>query len=345
MSVPLDLPCPEFYDADRVAAVWRVPYQERAQQARLWAKTHKITAAAQDPWRVALLLIDVQNSFCLPEFELYVGGLSGQGAVTDNQRLCEFIYRNLGQITEIVATMDTHTVSQIFHPSFWVDGAGNPPQPATMISPADLETGQWRVNPTMAHRLQQPYPHLQAYALHYVRQLHQSGKYPLTIWPYHAMLGGVGHALVAAVEEACFFHGMARSTQPRIELKGGNPLTENYSVLSPEVLIDDTGVPIASKNLALIQSLLDFDRIIVAGQAKSHCVAWTVADLLTEINQQDPALAQKVYLLEDCTSPVVIPGVVDFSEAADAAFARFQAAGMHLVKSTAPLHTWLPSLG
>jgi nicotinamidase-related amidase len=347
MSVPLnlELPCPEFYHADRVAAVWRVPYQERAEQARLWAKAHQITAAAQDQLRIGLLLIDVQNTFCLPEFELYVGGPSGQGAVTDNQRLCEFIYRNLGQITEIVATMDTHTVSQIFHPSFWVDAAGNAPQPATMIGEADLDAGQWRVNPAMADRLQQPYPHLQAYALHYVRQLQQSGKYPLTIWPYHAMLGGVGHALVAAVEEACFFHSMVRSTQTRIELKGGNPLTENYSVLSPEVLVDDTGAPIARKNLALIQSLLEFDRIIVAGQAKSHCVAWTVADLLAEISQQNPALAQKVYLLEDCTSPVVIPGVVDFSEAANAAFTRFQAAGMHLVKSTAPLHTWLQSPG
>jgi nicotinamidase-related amidase len=49
---------------------------------------------------------------------------------------------------------------------------------------------------------------------------------------------------------------------------------------------------------------------------------------------QDPALAQKVYLLEDCSSPVVVPGVVDFTDAADAAFQRFADAGMHLVKST-----------
>ncbi len=30
-------------------------------------------------------------------------------------------------------------------------------------------------------------------------QLKQHGKYDLTIWPYHVMLGSIGHALVAAV--------------------------------------------------------------------------------------------------------------------------------------------------
>ena len=50
------------------------------------------------------------------------------------------------------------------------------------------------------------------------------------------MLGGIGHALVSAVEEAIFFHSIARKSPTRFELKGANPLTENYSVLSPEVL-------------------------------------------------------------------------------------------------------------
>jgi len=60
--------------------------------------------------------------------------------------------------------------------------------------------------------------------------------------------------------------------------------------------------------------------VIIAGQAKSHCVAWTIEDLLNEINGSDAALAQKIYLLEDCTSPVVIPGVIDYTEDADSAF-------------------------
>ena len=80
--------------------------------------------------------------------------------------------------------------------------------------------------------------------------------------------------------------------------------------------------------------MLGFDAIIIAGQAKSHCVAWTIDDLLTEILARERKLAKKVYLLEDCTSPVVVPGVVDFTEQADAAFQRFGAAGMNVVKST-----------
>ena len=81
--------------------------------------------------------------------------------------------------------------------------------------------------------------------------------------------------------------------------------------------------------------------MIVAGEAKSHCVAWTVQHLLDGLLGIDPALARKVYLLEDCTSPVVVPGVVDYTDAADAAFARFAQAGMHLVRATEPIEQWL----
>ena len=72
-----------------------------------------------------------------------------------------------------------------------------------------------------------------ATSLHYTRALEASGKYELTIWPYHAMLGGIGHALVPAVEEAIFFHSVARRSQPAFQQKGTSPLTEHYSVLGP----------------------------------------------------------------------------------------------------------------
>jgi nicotinamidase-related amidase len=80
--------------------------------------------------------------------------------------------------------------------------------------------------------------------------------------------------------------------------------------------------------------------VIITGQAKSHCVAWTISDLLEDIRARDERLARKVYLLEDCTSPVVIPGVVDYTEQADAAFQRFADAGMNVVRSVDPLDRW-----
>ena len=148
------------------------------------------------------------------------------------------------------------------------------------------------------------------------------------------MLGGIGHALVPAVEAAIFFHGIARASQASFEIKGDRTLTENYSAVAPEVVTNPAGEIIASKNDRLIQQLLAADKLIIAGQAQSHCVAWTVNDLLTEIQEIDPQLARKVYLLVDCTSPVVIPGVVDYTDRADAAYQRFAAVGMNIVKST-----------
>jgi nicotinamidase-related amidase len=332
------LPLPDFVQADHVAQVYRVPYQARAIAARSWAQAHEITPASQDDFRLCLLLIDVQNTFCLPEFELYVGGRSGQGALDDNRRLSQFIYQHLGVITAIAPTLDTHTAAQIFHPLFWIDSQGQPPAPMTMISYDEVVAGKWQVNPEMA-----PYmavEDLQEFALHYTRRLTHDSKYPLTIWPYHSMLGGIGHALVSVIEEACFFHSVARHSPTLYEVKGDNPLTENYSVLSPEVLKDNQGTAIAAKNQRFTDKLLNFDAIVVAGQAKSHCVAWSVEDLLTEIKARDPQLAKKVYLLEDCTSPVVVPDVVDFTDAANAAFERFAAAGMHRVTTEMPLAEW-----
>lgn len=336
MTQKAQLPIPEHFDPKKVGEVWRVPYRERATQAKDWAKQHSIQPAASDKNQTCLLIIDAQNTFCLPEFELFVGGRSGSGAVDDNLRLCEFIYRNLNAITTIAPTMDTHTALQIFHPIFWIDEAGEHPIPAaTSITLEDLQKGIWKVNPAIAHSISgDNFSALEKQAFHYVQKLSADGKYPLTIWPYHSMLGGIGHALVSAVEEAVFFHTIARNSQALFEIKGGNPLTENYSVLRPEVLDGFDGNPIAEKNAKFMDKLLDFDAVIIAGQAKSHCVAWTIDDLLTEVLARDPNLAKKVYLLEDCTSPVVVPGVVDFTEKADAAYQKFAAAGMNVVKST-----------
>ncbi|BAY40089.1 hypothetical protein NIES2111_44710 [Nostoc sp. NIES-2111] len=334
---------PPHFNPAKVGEVWRVPYQERAAEAEAWAKEYNVPPADVDQKRICLLLIDVQNTFCIPGFELFVGGQSGNGAVDDNRRICEFIYRNLNTITKIIPTLDTHTTMQIFHPIFWVNDLGEHPTPsATSISLADVEKGIWKVNPVVANSLTKGnYELLEKHAYHYVKQLSQDGKYPLIIWPYHSMLGGIGHALVASVEEAIFFHCIARQSQTQFEIKGDNPLTENYSVLCPEVLISFDENSLAHKNQKLIQQLLEYDTVIIGGQAKSHCVAWTIDDLLTEIKQVDAALSQKVYLLEDCTSPVVVPGVVDYTKQADEAFARFKAAGMHIVKSTEPIEKWL----
>jgi nicotinamidase-related amidase len=215
-----------------------------------------------------------------------------------------------------------------------VDVEGNHPTPFTDIHVGELHTGKWKFNPALASQFGIAPDYGQQMMVHYAEALEKKGKYALTIWPYHAMLGGIGHALVSSVEEALFFHSIARTTQYDIEIKGDKPFTENYSAVGPEVLTGPMGETLGARNQKFIEQLGQFDRLIIAGQAKSHCVAWTVSDLLEDINAVAPSLAKKVHLLEDCASPVVVPGVVDHTDAADAAYERFAKAGMRVVKST-----------
>jgi len=331
------LSIPDFFNADKVGSVWRIPYEERAKEARGWAHLHKLEPASVDQTRTWLMLIDVQNTFCIPEFELYVGGRSGRGAVEDNVRLCEFIYHNLGNITHVTATMDTHMTMQVFHAVFFVDKDGNHPAPYSDIHVADLKDGKWKFNPVLAPQFGIAPEYGQQMMLHYAEALEKKGKYALTIWPYHAMLGGIGHALVSSIEEALFFHSITRNAQYDIEIKGDKPFTENYSVVGPEVLTGPMGETLGTHNTKFIEQLQQFDKLIIAGQAKSHCVAWTVSDLLNDINAVDPELAKKVYLLDDCSSPVVVPSVVDHTDAANAAYERFAKAGMNIIHSTHPI--------
>jgi nicotinamidase-related amidase len=334
-----ELPLPAHFDAGRVADVWRVPYEDRAREAPAWAERHDLGPAAEDSFRLCLLAVDVQNTFCIPDFELFVAGRSGSGAVDDNRRLCEFVYRNLRTITQILPSLDTHHAMQVFHAIWLVDEEGNHPAPYTLVSAEDVEAGRWRVNEAVADTLGIGADYAQRHLAHYTRRLAEGGKYDLTVWPYHAMLGGIGHALVSAVEEAVFFHGVARHSRPEFQVKGDNPLTEHYSMLGPEVTEGPDGDRLGGPNTGLIERLLSFDAVVIAGQAKSHCLAWTIDDLL-EDDEVRERLAERTYLLEDCTSPVVVPGAVDYTDEANAAFERYAAAGMHVVRSTDPVESW-----
>jgi nicotinamidase-related amidase len=335
-----ELPIPPHFAPDRVSEIWNVPYQQTADRAMTWCRDHTILPASNDRRRICLVAIDVQNTFCMPGFELFVQGRSGNGAVEDNRRLCDFIYRNLNTITKIAPTLDTHRFMQIFHPIFLVDENGGHPQPFTQVSTNDIDAGIWKFNSDVCSSLGISPQYGQRHLRHYVQALAAEGRHNLTIWPYHAMLGGIGHALVASVEEAIFFHGVARGTQADVRLKGQEPLTEHYSALLPEVLVGPDDDSITSKDRDFMHSLWLYDAVIIAGQAKSHCVASTISDLLDSGRLQDQNLASKVYLLEDCMSPVVLPGVVDFTDQANDRFEEFSKAGMHIVRSTDPIAEW-----
>jgi nicotinamidase-related amidase len=322
---------PRFYDPKN-AGVWS--YRPDAAAIAIEAARLRLKPAAADERRIHLLLIDVQKDFCFPEGTLYVAGRSGTGAVDDSRRIAEFIYRNLAAITDITTTLDTHLAYQIFFPSFWIDRDGAPLQPFRTVTADQIAAGDARPHPAMAKWLcNGNYTWLCKQVLFYCQELERAAKYQLYLWPPHCLLGSDGHALAGVIHEARLFHAYARTSQSHVEVKGGNPLTENYSVLRPEVLSRFDGAALAQRNTQFLHTLLSADRVYIAGQAASHCVKSTIDDLLDEIAAQDPALAKKVYLLTDCMSAVVAPGA-DFTAQAEAALQRFADAGMHLVKST-----------
>ena len=343
-----ELPLPTFYDPKNAGSWSYHPQQEAIfAAAAAFRSAHGVRPSGADAKSVHLLLIDVQKDFCFPQGSLYVAGRSGTGAVDDSRRIAEFIYKNLGAITDITVTMDTHFAYQIFFPAFWTDQDDRPLSAHRELTTAQIDAGEVRPNPAVAKWLcNGNYAWLMKQVRYYCEELEKAGKYKLYLWPPHCILGSDGHAIAGVVHEARMFHAFARGAQSWVEVKGGNPLTENYSVMQPEVLTRHDGQPLAQKNTLFLKTLLTADAVVIAGQAASHCVKSSIDDILTEIVATDRRLAKKIYLMTDCMSSVTVPDgkggfLADFTADADAALRRFADAGMNLVKSTDPLASWL----
>jgi nicotinamidase-related amidase len=340
---------PDFYNPKH-ASDWsyRPDAQALLGHATAWRQQGAIKPAGSDRLKVHLLLIDVQKDFCFPQGTLYVGGRSGTGAMEDSDRIATFIYRNLPYITDITCTMDTHFPYQIFFPAFWLDNNDQVPAPHTQVTTEQIRAGKLRPNPAMAWWLcSGNYPWLQRQVAFYCSELEKAGKYTLYLWPPHCLLGSDGHALAGVIQEARLFHAFVRGAKSWMEVKGGNVLTENYSVLAPEVLLRHDGRPLAQRNTMFVKTLLEADAVIIAGQAASHCVKSSIEDLLGEMMSIDAKLAQKVYILRDCMSAVAVPHaakpgefVFDFTPQAEAALQKFADAGMHVVTSTDAVVDW-----
>ena len=342
------LPVPNFYNANN-AADWGYDPQmaEVFKAASEWKKTYGLRPSFTDRIKIHLLLIDMQRDFSHLEGTLFVGGRSGTGAIDDSKRVAEFIYRNLGFISSITTTLDTHFAFQIFFPSFWVDKNGAPATAHSVITVDDIKKGNFKPNPAVAGLIcNGNYTWLLAQVRHYCEELEKAGKYTLYLWPEHCLLGSVGHSLVGVIHEARMFHAYARSAQSDSEVKGGHPLTENYSVFRPEVMTRHDGRALGvQKNTRFIKTLMENDIVVIGGQAGSHCVKSSIDDLLDEIMASDPLLAKKVYILRDCMSAVTVPDgsggfIADFTPEMEAALQRFSDAGMNVVSSVDDIADW-----
>lgn len=371
-SFPIDV------SAARCGQIFQPDYQALMLQAEQYARDNAITPAHTDKFKIALYDVDVQNDFCVAEDPRigYKGALYVIGAENSTARAAEQLLRNLKWITTYRKSKDTHWRAQVFYPYHIVAvrdfrdpifnhdyRKGDHPLPYTNIDEEEVEFGsglptewKWGVNPAMSGAIQVKMSGQDEYApvniralqrhfAYYNQQLKAGGRYKLCVWPYHCMAESIGSALVSVTAEVDAFWGFARGGRQLVDHKGGHYLAENYDPLRLEVMTTVGNVPIAQRNTTGLDMLRAHDAVLVRGQAKSHCVAWFIDGLLTEVldpQTGDPSLAKKVWIVEDCMDPVIVPGVVDYTPQADAAIARFKAAGMNVITSDVPFPDFLP---
>jgi nicotinamidase-related amidase len=133
----------------------------------------------------------------------------------------------------------------------------------------------------------------------YLDALEAGGRYGLMVWPVHCEIGTWGHNVQSAVREAYGRWEVATLRPVRKVFKGMNAWTENYSALQAEV--PDEQDPDTQLNTRLIAALDQGERILVAGEASSHCVRATTEHLADHLPS---GRVDKIVLLEDCMSPV-----------------------------------------
>jgi nicotinamidase-related amidase len=258
--------------------------------------------------KTLLLIIDMQNDFCLPDGALYVAG-----AEKDAGRLGKFIIRYSEIIDHIIMTQDNHNVVDISHPVFWEDKHGNPPPPFTGISTRDVELGIWR-------------PRFEkGKAREYIQKLEQQGEFPHTIWPEHCIIGSRGAAIVDEIMEPV--KAWARNGKfYELVIKGTNPLTEHFGALMANIPV--WGSPETQLNIQLAYTLRSFDAILIAGEAKSHCVATTIKQMVNI-----GGFAEKLVILEDCMS-----NVTGFETIASSIYENAKINGARFTSSTEWFH-------
>lgn len=289
-------------------------YEPRLVEFANAGKKAKLSPAANDKVKTMLLIVDNQRDFVHAD-----GALSVPGALGDVERLIDWIYKNAHGISAICASLDTHTKMQIFHSAWWRDNSGKHPEPFTQITLEDIKAGKWMalMNPK--------------WSVQYVDQLEKAAKKNLMIWPDHCLVGTDGQKLVPALAEAIHYHSAARGATPKFLEKGTVPQVEHYGIFAAEVPYPKN--PKASGlNTEYLDLIAQYDRIYVAGEAKSHCVLETMRQMLSYFASQ-PEVIAKIRFLVDCTSSVAHP-TINFEAIAQEALAEMEKQGVQMVKST-----------
>ena len=89
--------------------------------------------------------------------------------------------------------------------------------------------------------------------------------------------------------------------------------------------------PEGGLNTGLLERMSTYDRIYIAGQAKSHCVLETVASIVNHADAR-PELIRQLRLLADCMSSVVHPDI-DFEAMANETLEGYSKLGLQLIRA------------
>lgn len=256
--------------------------------------------------KTALLLIDPQNDFCAPDGALFV-----PGADHDMNRVARLIERLGEGLHDVVFTLDCHVKRSIFHPDWFIGPQGERPAPFTQIKVDDLNTGRWKATSFPERTLE------------YLVRLERQGEFSHTIWPEHCLIGTEGCAVYLPVMQAILNWSAATRRSYLPVIKGLAEDSEHYGVFQAQVVWDDNAQ--TSFNYELLNRLAASDRILLAGEALSHCVATSLKQMLIAA----PYLASRIILIEDCSSPV--PG---FEALANTIYAAAFSQGVSFRKSS-----------
>lgn len=256
-----------------------------------------------------LIVIDGQNDF----HDISIATLAVPGACKDSQRIADFIKKV--NPSKIFASLDTHYSLDIAHTAWFRDSKGNPVSPFTIIKPEDIENGKYVavIDPKRT--------------LEYLKALEANGEFQHMLWPDHCLEGSEGQALFPVFFDALKGWMNKNLRWVNFITKGVNPYTEHFGIFRANVPLPED--PSTQVNQGIFQVLNSYDVLFLAGQARTHCVANSLKQML----QIAPQLAPKIVVLEDCMSNVAgLPP--DFYAYVDKIYADAKSQGISVVKST-----------
>ena len=118
-----------------------------------------------------------------------------------------------------------------------------------------------------------------------------------------------------------------KQTRVHYVYKGTNPYTEHFSAIRAEVI--DPNDPATLPQEDLLNRIEASDTVLISGEARSHCVANTVRDLVA----LRPGVTERLVLLTDTSSDVPT-----FESLGEAFVSDLEGMGMSLSTT----ETWSP---